>query len=498
MRIQRLLTSGLAVLVFAGWTPGPGMAAPTEATTDNAPAAVGAAGIGDAVWPEEGNGGYDVLDQRLAFRFATDLSKYTASTALSARATQDLDRFDLDLLGPKVERVRVNGRLAAWASTSEGELVITPASRIHNGAHFVVEVSVTNTVPVAATPADLPASGLFRSAGWIQSINQPAAARRMLAVSDHPAQKAPATFVITAPSSLNSIANGKLLRTVRLGGLTTRVFREDRRIATELMQIGVGPFTVVRRRGPHGLELRYAVPTARLAEIEPQLDAFDASVRFMESRLGRFPGDRAGALITPYGGELETQGLTLLKADLMTKKGFEQESGATIVLHEVSHEWFGNSVSPKRWSDVWLNEGHATFYHQEWIATHGGGPQVDVTRSTYEELGNKLLKNGPIALPDPATFPGPVASFRPYSNAAYLGGALVLFALEQQVGKATFTKIERAWVSEHANGVGGTDDFISTASRVGGSDLAPFLRSWLYGTSLPRMPGHPDWRPAAA
>ncbi|QNE20952.1 M1 family metallopeptidase [Kribbella qitaiheensis] len=93
----------------------------------------------------------------------------------------------------------------------------------------------------------------------------------------------------TEPSKLNSIAHGRLVSTLRTGSSTTRVFREDRKLATELMQIGVGPFTVLHRKGPHGMDLRYAVPTAQLAAIEPQLKSFDQSVRFLEQRLGRFP-----------------------------------------------------------------------------------------------------------------------------------------------------------------------------------------------------------------
>ncbi|NEA30871.1 M1 family metallopeptidase [Streptomyces sp. SID13031] len=116
----------------------------------------------------------------------------------------------------------------------------------------------------------------------------------------------------------------------------------------------------------------------------------------------------------------------------MTKEGFENNGMDGVVLHEVSHEWFGNSVSPKTWSDLWLNEGHAVFYQDAWIAARG---------------------------------------------------------LQSQ--------IERAWVRDHANGIGSTEDFIATASKVARTELGPFLRSWLYGTKLPAMPGHPDWKAAA-
>ncbi|MFC9690724.1 M1 family metallopeptidase [Kribbella sp. NPDC056951] len=455
--------------------------------------APGNSGVGDTVWPELGNGGYDVLDQRLDFRFAKGLRSYTATTTLSARATQDLSAFDLDLLGPQVTGVQVNGAPSTWKSAPNGELVITPSKAVRKHLRFVVRVDVRSDVTDVTKTSALP-PGLIWHEGFVQALNQPSGARKILAVADHPVQKAPATFSITAPADQNSVANGKLLSVRSSGGNTTRVFREQRKIAPELFQIGVGPFTVLNRKGPHGLPLRYAVPTAQLAAIEPQLKSFDTSVRFLEERLGRFPGTEAGSYITPLGGELETQGLTMMTASHMTKEGFEQNGTDGVVLHEVAHEWFGNSVSPRRWSDVWLNEGHAVFYEGEYSEIRYGAKVVDSAKHAYEQRGNAILDNGPIAAPDPAKWTGDSAEIRPYGDAAYAGGALVLFALKQEVGAKTFDAIERTWVRRYANSTAGTEDFIALASLVAGKDLGPFLRSWLYGKTLPAMPGYPDWK----
>ncbi|WP_165956546.1 M1 family metallopeptidase [Kribbella antibiotica] len=490
-RSRRALAGTVALTTLAAV----GLAVPSSAVQP--PGKPGAIGVGDKVWPELGNGGYDVLDQRLDLRFQKGLAAYTATTTLTGRATQYLSSFNLDLLGPTVTGVRVNGVPATWKSTPQGELVITPARAVRKHLRFVVRVDVRNKLPEASEKDPFP-PGLQRYNGWIQTVNQPSGARRILAVSDHPAQKAPATFSVTAPSQLNSIANGKLISVRKSGDATTRVFRESRKIATELMQFGVGPFTVLHRTGPHGLPLRYAVPTAQLKEIEPQLISFDQSVRFLEKRLGRFPGAEAGSYVSALGGELETQGLTLMSADAMTKEGFENNGTAGVVLHEVSHEWFGNSVSPRRWADVWLNEGHAVFYTNVWSATQHGWSVAKSMRNSYEEYGNKLLVNGPIAKPDPSTWKGESATLRPYASAAYEGGALTLYALQQTVGAKTFEAIERAWVRRYANSTAGTEDFIALASKIAHQDLGPLLRSWLYGKTLPAMPGHPDWKAGPA
>ncbi|UMP01525.1 hypothetical protein [Amycolatopsis sp. EV170708-02-1] len=129
--------AGLAVtLLLAG---PPAVAAPAPSP--------GAPGIGDPFWPTAGNGGYRVERQRLSFDFAPDLSSYTATSRLSLRATQSLSRFDLDLLGPQVRSVAVEGKPAAWRTTPDGELVITPARPVRDGTRFTVAVTVFNTAP---------------------------------------------------------------------------------------------------------------------------------------------------------------------------------------------------------------------------------------------------------------------------------------------------------------------------------------------------------------
>ena len=101
----------------------------------------------------------------------------------------------------------------------------------------------------------------------------------------------------------------------------------------------------------------------------------------------------------------------------------------------------------------------------------------DVFRDTY----------GPVAQP----LSGDVNDV--FSSNAYYGGALVLYALRQQVGVRTFERIERAWVTRFRGRSASTHDFIRLASQVSGQNLHGFLSTWLYGTTTPSMPGHPDW-----
>jgi aminopeptidase N len=157
------------------------------------------------------------------------------------------------------------------------------------------------------------------------------------------------------------------------------------------------------------------------------------------------------------------------------------------MVHELAHMWFGDSVAPQQWSDVWQNEGHAAWYE---FSSRFGLDSAQFTsfmRAVYGagDLFRAIL--GPVAQPPSGDL---LALF---NNNVYLGGALTLYALRQQVGDPTFRAIERAWVRTFRGRSASTEDFIALASRVSGQDLTVFLRDWLFGTKTPAMPGHPDW-----
>ena len=472
---------------------------PTSYYTDTFPQP-GAPNLGDTVQPSLGNGGYEVRRYALDVRVSSDLKNFTSVSTIQARTTQALSQFNLDLLDTTVKSVMVNDQPARWVRVGE-ELQIRPPLTLRRKANFTVRVTVQGEIPdrEGARRLQTLAYGLIRAGDWLQTVPQPSGAHRIAALADHPSQKAPATITIVAPSHLNSISNGELVGEWRDPvdpAFTVRRFETGWKIAPELLQIGVGPFTIVRSAGPHGIKLRSVLPTDQLATMKPQLATIPEAISFLEARLGPFPLRTYGIYVTPLGGDLETQSLAIFSFRELTPEGFRARDESRVVAHEISHEYFGNSVSPRRWSDVWLNEGHAQFYEYLWVEAHGGRKLDDTMRLIYARENQLVGRYGPVANPRRASFPDPYLA--PFSGLIYQGGSLALYALRQEVGTATFEKIERAWVTEHRNSVADTSDYIALASRIAGRDLTAFMRPWLYEEKVPSMPGHSDWTVAPA
>ncbi|MFJ8623957.1 M1 family metallopeptidase [Kitasatospora sp. NPDC093550] len=458
------------------------------------PSAGAVDGLGDPVFPSLGNTGYRALAYDLAFDYRADSRTVDGTAVITVRPERTLARLELDALGLAVRAVRVDGRPADFATHDE-KLSVRPAEPLRPGAAAELTVEYT-----ADPRAKLPHTGWVPTPDGFAVAGQPQSAHTVFPNNDHPSDKALFTIAVTAPDGLLGVANGELTRTERHGdGRTTRRYASRLPMATELVQVSVGDYTVRERTGPHGLPLRDVVPSSRAAELEPALALTDDQLTWAEAHLGPFPFEAYGLLPTNTDAPdafaftgLETQTLTLYKPNFLRRP--EPEIGPHM-MHELVHSWFGDSVSPARWSDLWLNEGHADYYallyryERGWPDTRGNRTLTDRMRYLYGLGDRSRHGSGPVAAPNAANL---------FDSQRYTGGALVLFALREKVGADTFERIERTFLDRHRYGNASTEDYVRTASQVSGQDLGGFLGDWLYGLRTPPMPGHPDWtvRPA--
>ncbi|MFI1836248.1 M1 family metallopeptidase [Streptomyces olivaceoviridis] len=450
-------------------------------------------GVGDRLFPYLGNPGYDVASYDLSLTYpGTNDKPLQAVTTIDAWTTDDLERLNLDFAHGTVRSVEVDGRPADFTSAGD-DLVVTPEHPLAEGS--LTRITVRHTSD--------PVYGKDQQGGWVRTsdglamANQADAAHLVFPCNDHPSDKAMFTFRITAPNGYTAVANGLPAGADGVGATTTWTYRTRHPMATELAQVSIGRSAVPRREGPHGLPVRDVVPASDRKVLEPWLAKTPDQIAWMESKVGRYPFETYGVLMAQAstGFELETQTLSLFEKDLFTEPAYPRWYIESIMVHELSHQWFGDSVTPRSWSDVWLNEGHATWYEALYAEETAHRPMEDRMKAAYGASDRWREAGGPPARPKPPVPGQKISIFRP---SIYDGAALALYALRQEIGRPAFERLERIWVREHQDATATTADFVRLASAIAGRDLSGFFRAWLYGEKTPPMPGHPDWKQAAS
>lgn len=454
--------------------------------------ATSAASAGDRLFPELGNGGYDARSYDVSFDYRPGRATMAARVTMTAVAGENLSSFSLDSAGQRIRSVTVNGRLADFKVAQE-KLSVTPRRPLSEHRPFVTTIDYVADRDAAPTsPAlHLPKGVTWPMKPWVNTpdgfavMGQPDRAHVIFPSNDHPSDKAQFTFRVTTPDDRTAVANGTLADRRTANGRTTFVYRTDHPIPTDVVQVAVGRFTRTDATGPHGLPLHSYAPAAQAAELAPAIRRTGDQVAWAERTLGLpFPYSSYGVLGVQgaYDGvALETPTISTFPAPALAQS--DQEESPTQV-HELIHQYFGDTVTPRTWDDMWLSEGHATYYQLRYAADRGFESLDQSMKETYAAAAQQRADAGP-----PARLRN-AAGVLFDTDAA---GALTLYALRQEVGDRTFQEIERTFFTQYKYGNATTRDFIAVASRIAGRNLTGFLDSWLYGATTPPMPGHPDW-----
>jgi aminopeptidase N len=461
-RPRRLLVAATLTALLAGGVPA------VAAGIEDPAAPVGAAGIGDPYYPLDGNGGIDVIGYEVHDSYRFRARHLAGWTRVALRATQDLAAFHLDFLLP-VSAVEVDGRPVGHHREGGHELVVE-APLAQGEVHDVV-------VRYAGYPGRVAWEG---ERNWLASdrevvaMNQPHMATWWFPANDHPADKAFMDISITVPKERQVIANGRRVGRVVHGNLATTRWHADERMAPYLAFFAAGSFAVDRgtSRG-----LPWYVAVSKQAGARARADAMTLMrrtpgvVHWLEGELGAYPFSTTGGVTTALWPGFALENQTRPTYPMLGPRA------VGLLVHELGHQWFGNSVSVARWRDIWLNEGAATWLQWRYAETHGG-------RSAQQEL---LRSYGSRAAGDPfwdvvVADPGRDDLF---DQAVYVRGAMTFQALRRRLGPATFRTLLGTWLAEHRDGNGASEQFEALAEQVSGEDLDAFFQAWLRERARP-------------
>lgn len=433
---------------------------------------------------------YTGIDFNLGFHvlhYDVELDYKVAPNHLSGRVIllvenyQPLASMTLDMSGRlqlrdvKVEGIGgVNTRVAKVRHSGE-KLRVTFSAPIPVDSQFRLVIRYYgNPAPVRST---------WGSIGWEELKNgslvasQPCGARSWLPCDDTPDEKATYDFHITADSPYTVVCNGELRGSVRGGSRTTWHWSMTTPMASYLAAVYVGQWQKLQL-GPN---ITAYVPPAAQEGFMKDFTTQAQMMAFFTDTFGPYPFPNYTVVITEDALEIP------LEAQAMSCFGSNHAGGTgrweRLIAHELSHQWFGNSLGLAQWEDIWLNEGFACYCEWLWFEHSSGKPAADSAREHYAGL---LAKPQDIVVGNP----GPRNMF---DDRVYKRGALTVHALRVLLGDEEFFRMLRRYVAAGRHSVVEPLDLQRElrASGVAESTLRALWQAWLFDTALPAFPEAP-------
>ena len=455
---QRRTVVCTAALVLAAWA---GSASAASFTP-------GSAGLGDPMFPNAGNGGYDVSHYDLALDYTPAGNQLAGTATITATATQNLSSFNLDFRGFAISRLLVNGRTAAFTRDGGQELTVVPPGGIKSGSTFTTVVVYSGT-PGVVTDPDTSIEGWYPTDDGAFVVNEPQGSPAWYPCNDNPRDKATFDFSVSVPDGLTAVANGILVSRASSGGKTTWVWKETDPMSTYLATTTLGKFDLT-------VSSIDGIPS--YVAVDPQLakgqvlDKLPEAVRFYSSIYGPYPFNAVGAIVDSakvVGYSLETQ----------TKPNFAAMPDEATLVHELSHQWFGDSVTLTQWPDIWLHEGFATWSEWIWSEHEGNKSAAQWFKQLYDSHpASDTAFWGPAVdnFTDPALL---------FNGTVYDRGGMTLEALREKIGDLAFFQLIRDWATRNRYGNVTTPQFIALAEKWAGRDLTAFFDAWIFQDAKP-------------
>jgi aminopeptidase N len=423
-------------------------------------------GAGDPYYPTDGNGGYDVTAYHVQISYDPSSKELTGDTLVTAQATGDLTKFNLDLQGLDVSSVTVGNAEATFERSGDHELVITPTTPIATGATIETRVKYSG-VPEMTEEGSLGETGWqISSSGGAFAAGEPHSATSWFPANDTPKDKATFKLDARVPDPWSVISNGvEAAATPGGDGWTTYHWNEPTRIATYLTTVGIDKWTFERSTLTSGTPVVsvYAPGAEEKQSVESRLPEI---IDFLATKFGPYPQSAAGGIYINenIGFSLETQGRPIYAA-------WAEES---VVVHENAHQWYGNSVSVAEWKDICLNECFASYAQWLWDEAKNGVDLDDQYRTAVAR-GTDSLWSGKLY------DMGAGNEF----TAVYEKGPLGLHALRRLIGDDAFNRILKEWPTKHKDGNASWPDFEKFTEEISGQDLSGFFEAYFRGDTQP-------------
>ncbi|MCQ1957809.1 M1 family metallopeptidase [Arthrobacter sp. zg-Y826] len=432
----------------------------------------------DPYTPASGSTELSINEYDLTLDYDVGLNRLKGQARLAGSALVDIEQLTLDLDRP----IRVEEVLLWCAGTPvdvrsfrqrRGKLAITPSRDLKAGDSFRLSIRYRGK-PRAG-------NGLWGDIGWEELADgalvagQPTGAPSWFPCNDLPADKARYRISVTVESGYRVTCNGELVSHEDRRGRETWVFEQPEPMSTYLATVQIGRYECLDL--PGDVPQSVVAPPSLADRARAALSRQDAMMTLFASRFGPYPFGRYTVVVTDDELEipLEAQSVSVFGRNHLGP------ASASLVAHELAHQWFGNSVTAGKWRDIWLHEGFATYAEWIWAEAADG---VSSDQRAAVDLEWLQHQRQDLQLADP----GPAAMF---DERVYRRGALTLHILRRSAGDGIFFELLQEWTQKYRHSCAGTRDFLDLADKAyasAGVSANGLLGPWLFEPSVPEGP----------
>ncbi|MES2178817.1 MAG: M1 family metallopeptidase [Gemmatimonadota bacterium] len=420
--------------------------------------------------------GINVVNYEFGLVLPDSGSLVRGDAIIAVRRSAGVSRLSLDLVDAlTVRQVDVNGRGVKSAHVN-GRIDIPL-----DGTGDSLEVHVAYDGPVSdglVVRKDAKGRWTWFGDTW------PNRARHWLPTVDHPSDKASVTWKVTAAPELTVVANGSLVseNRVSVDGIPRREtrWRESRPIPTDVMVIAAAP--LVRfdinepacHLGDEGQCVRqmvYVMPE-NAAWLPGVFTSVGPIVSLFERLVGPFPYEKLAHLesSTRFGG-MENASAIFYDGKLFSAPTIKDG----LLAHETAHQWFGDAVTEREWSHLWLSEGFATYFAALWTKQARGDAAY---RTEMAGIRDQVLAAREVAT-RPVIDTAQTDYMALLNTNSYQKGGYVLYMLHEQLGDSAFFGALRSYYATYRHGTALSDDLRREFEKTSGRSLTQFFEQWL-------------------
>jgi len=403
----------------------------------------------------------------------------------------DLKTITFDAVELHIERVKLEHGKELSYSVSEKKLIVTLDRAYKYAEEFTIAVEY-HTRPRTGLHFMKPAPEDPTRPVQAWTFGQPRYHSHWFPCHDAPNDRATTEIIATVPAQFITISNGDLLSVTDHGATKTHHWRHDIPQAMYLISLVVGEFAVIED-SYKSIPVTYYVRPDRKDDARLYMGKTPEMIRFFSEYTGvEYPYNKyAQTVVEIYTGAMEhTTATTHSFSLLLDKRASLDVDLVPVVAHELAHQWFGDLLTCRDWSNGWLNEGFATYFEELW-----GEYDLGTDHFKQSMLG---LKHNYLA--EDADYRRPIVyhvyyddGFELFDAHLYEKGAWVLHMLRHQLGEAAFKRAIHAYISRYREREVITADLERTFEDITGRSLAQFFQQWVYSGGYPAFEVNYSW-----